>query len=477
LLFNSYQFLVFFPIVCALFFTFRKQARWTLLLASYYFYMCWKPEYLILILVSTLVDYLVALGMPKASKGRRRALLLLSLLTNLGILFFFKYFNFINDSVRQAFDVFGLAYSVPGLDVLLPVGISFYTFQTLSYTIDVYRGARPPEHNLLTFALYVAFFPQLVAGPIERSTHLLPQLREHHGFDYDRVVSGLRLMGWGFVKKVVIADNLAIIVDQVYSQPEAYTGMHLLVATYFFAFQIYCDFSGYSDIAIGCARVLGYDLMENFRRPYLSRSIREFWSRWHISLSTWFRDYLYIPLGGNRVAVPRWYANLMIVFVVSGIWHGANWTFAVWGFLHGTYLVTALMLKGVKERTVAICFPGKLRALHPTFQKLVTFHLVLLAWIFFRANDVSDAFYILTHIPVDLVQTLSLAGLSRYQLLLGVLLIGMLQVVHLGQEHYAIGERLMRLPLPLRWALYLAVLIMIELLGVYGGSQFIYFQF
>ncbi len=477
LLFNSFQFLVFFPIVCVLFFAFRRQAKWTLLLASYYFYMCWKPEYLILILVSTLVDYLVAYRMPEAPKRRKRLLLGLSLLTNLGILFFFTYFNVLNDSVREAFDVFGLTYQLPGLDVLLPVGISFYTFQTLSYTIDVYRGARPPEHNLLTFALYVAFFPQLVAGPIERSTQLLPQLREHHGFDAQRVVSGLRLMLWGFFKKVVIADNLAPIVDQVYGNPGEYNGLHLLIATYFFAYQIYCDFSGYSDIAIGSARVMGYDLMVNFRRPYLARSIREFWSRWHISLSTWFRDYLYIPLGGNRVALPRWYLNLMIVFVVSGFWHGANWTFAVWGFLHGLYLVAALIGKPIKERTVAFFFRGRFARFHPVFQMVVTFHLVLVAWIFFRANDVSDAFYILTHIPLDFPTTLTFAGLSKYELARGVLLIGLLGAVHLGQEHFELERRFTALPMPARWAVYLLGILFIELFGVYGSSQFIYFQF
>jgi len=477
LLFNSFQFLVFFPIVCLLFFSFRKWGRWILLLASYYFYMCWKPEYLILILVSTAVDYFVVLRMDGASSSKRRWWLALSLATNLGILFFFKYFNFLNDSVARAFDIFGIAYAVPGLDILLPVGISFYTFQTLSYTIDVYRGARGPERSLTTFALYVAFFPQLVAGPIERSTHLLPQLAKQSRFDYDRVVDGLRLMIWGFVKKVVIADNLAGIVETVYSQPQNYTGMHLLIATYFFAFQIYCDFSGYSDIAIGAARVLGYDLMENFRRPYFSRSIREFWSRWHISLSTWFRDYVYIPLGGNRVTKQRWYTNLLIVFVVSGIWHGANWTFAVWGLLHGIYLVFALYFANIKSRMSQLFFPGPMRRLLPFVQVFITFHLVLISWVFFRAANLNDALYILTHIPVGLLDTLNLAGLSTYQLKVGVAMICLLLVIHLIQEKVRIRDIIQTWPRPLRWAAYMVTLFFIEAYANYSDTQFLYFQF
>ena len=329
--FNSLEFAVFFPIVVGLYLLTPERFRWTLLLAaSYYFYAAWKAEYLILILVSTLIDYTVALRMEKASNpAKRRSWLIVSLCSNLGILFSFKYFNFFNDSVRTVFDQFNIFYDVPAFEVLLPVGISFYTFQTLSYTIDVYRGQRPAERHIGIFALYVAFFPQLVAGPIERSTRLLPQFFKKVELTYERTVDGLRLMLWGFFKKLVIADRVGAYVDVVYASPDDHSGMTVLIATYFFAFQIFCDFSGYSDIAIGSARILGYDLMDNFRRPYFSKSISEFWRRWHISLSTWFRDYVYIPLGGNRVVKWRWYYNLMVVFVVSGLWHGANWTFVV----------------------------------------------------------------------------------------------------------------------------------------------------
>ena len=280
----------------------------------------------------------------------KRKWLYLSLLTNLGILFGFKYFNFINDNLQQLFDQINVFYNVPAFDVLLPVGISFYTFQTLSYTIDVYNGKTKAQKHLGVFAVFVSFFPQLVAGPIERSHRLLPQFFIKHEFNYDRVRHGLQQMIWGFFKKVVIADRLAIVVDGVYNNLDDYSGLALIVATIFFTFQIYCDFSGYSDIAIGSARVMGFELMDNFKRPYFSKSISEFWKRWHISLSTWFRDYLYIPLGGNKVVKWRWYYNLFITFLVSGFWHGANWTFIAWGALHGIYLITAIILKNPKQQ-------------------------------------------------------------------------------------------------------------------------------
>ncbi len=344
MLFNSLQFLIFFPIVVSIFFLLPQKRRWILLLiASYYFYMCWKVEYIVLIIASTLIDYFVAKKMADLKeKVKRKKWLLISLLSNLGILFGFKYFNFVNANVQALFDNFNIFYGVPAFDVLLPVGISFYTFQTLSYTIDVYNGKTPVQNHLGIFAVYVSFFPQLVAGPIERSRHLLPQFYVEHKFSYDRIKYGLQQMLWGFFKKVVIADRLAIVVDGVYNNLDDYSGISLLIATIFFAFQIYCDFSGYSDIAIGSARVMGFELIDNFKRPYFSKSISEFWRRWHISLSTWFRDYLYIPLGGNRVVKWRWYYNLFITFLVSGFWHGANWTFLVWGGLHGAYLIIAI---------------------------------------------------------------------------------------------------------------------------------------
>jgi len=317
--FNSIEFLVFFFIVVVFYFSIPYRFRWILLLAaSYYFYMCWRPEYIILIIASTLVDYIAGLKMGGIeSKPRRKKYLIISLMINLGLLFSFKYFNFFNDSLRILFSRYNMLYRVPSFNILLPVGISFYTFQTLSYTIDVYRGERRPERHLGIFALYVAFFPQLVSGPIERSKRLLPQFYKRFDFDYKRLTHGLRLMLWGFFQKVVIADRLAIVVDHVYNNPSEHTSTAFIIATYFFAFQIYCDFAGYTDIARGAAKILGYELMLNFQRPYFAKSIRDFWRRWHISLTSWFRDYLYIPLGGNRVVKWRWYYNLFIVFFIS----------------------------------------------------------------------------------------------------------------------------------------------------------------
>ena len=351
MLFNSLEFIIFFPIVVAAYFALKPKYRWILLLlASYYFYMAWNYKYIVLILISTTIDYFAGINIHRSNNPRtRKALLLVSLVANLGLLFFFKYFNFFGDSINYLFDKINIFYNIPAYHYLLPVGISFYTFQTMSYTIDIYNGKQEPERHFGRFALFVSFFPQLVAGPIERSVNLLPQFRKHYDFDYERVKNGILLMVWGFFKKVVIADRLAEYVNMVYNHPHDFGGLHNMIATFFFSFQIYCDFSGYSDIAIGSAMIMGYTLMTNFRRPYFSMSIREFWQRWHISLSTWFRDYVYIPLGGNRVVKWRWYYNLFITFLVSGLWHGAEWTFVIWGALHGFYLIFAIWTTKLRE--------------------------------------------------------------------------------------------------------------------------------
>jgi D-alanyl-lipoteichoic acid acyltransferase DltB (MBOAT superfamily) len=489
MLFNSLEYLIFFPIVVAAYFALPHRFRWFLLLgASYYFYMCWKPEYVILIVVSTLVDYWAArrMGRQDSSRGRRKYLIL-SLVANLGLLFSFKYFNFFNESIRAWCDSANIFYGVPAFDVLLPVGISFYTFQTLSYTIDVYRGKRDPERHLGVFAVYVSFFPQLVAGPIERSTRLLPQFFEKQTFEYQRAVDGLRLMLWGFFKKIVIADRLAVYVNQVYNNPEDFSGPTLLLATYFFAFQIYCDFSGYSEIAIGSARVMGYELMENFRRPYFAKSISEFWRRWHISLSTWFRDYLYFSLGGNRVMRWRWYYNLIVVFVLSGLWHGANWTFLVWGGLHGGYMILSHVSQRLRTRLSAWSRLDR----HPTLQKwfrvTVTFHLVLLAWVFFRANSLGDALTVLwnivtmdlKHLAYRLTTGFYANDLARgwFDLGLAAGLITLLLVIELYQRRPDRSTVLAARPAWFRWAVYYAALMGIILFGVYEHAAFIYFQF
>ncbi|HEO69748.1 MAG TPA: MBOAT family protein [Candidatus Hydrogenedentes bacterium] len=477
MLFNSLHYVLFLPVVVAAYFALPQRLRTAFLLAaSYYFYMCWKLEYIVLILASTLIDYCAGIVMGRITDpSARRACVSVSIGANLLLLFSFKYFNFFNDAVRAAFDQVNIAYHIPALNVLLPVGISFYTFQSLSYTIDVYRGKREPERNLLTFALYVAFFPQLVAGPIERSTRLMPQFKRRNRFDPERVRDGLLLMGWGYFKKLVIADRLVLYVDAVYGAPGEYAAPTLLLATYFFAFQIYCDFSGYSDIAIGTARVLGYDLMSNFRRPYFSASMRDFWRRWHISLSTWFRDYLYIPLGGNRVSAWRRYGNVLIVFLLSGLWHGADWTFLLWGLLHGLLFVASLATHPLRQR-----IGGESGGLRRGFAVLVTFHLVTLLWVFFRADSLADALAILDGLLVHprLDASAVFEPLGGIEMLVAACSLGLLAAVSLVQERgVSIRAWLHTQPLWARWAAYYALAFGVLLLGRFDARQFVYFQF
>lgn len=492
MLFNSTEFLIFFPVVVTLYFLTPANRRWIiLLLASYYFYMSWKPAYTLILVFSTLIDYFCGRAMgryPDEAKHKRKPFLYISLLSNLGILGLFKYYNFFNDSARQLAEGLNMHYAAPAFELLLPMGISFYTFQTMSYSIDVYHGHIKPEKHLGIFALFVTFFPQLVAGPIERAGNLIGQLRTSHNFDYARIVAGLRRMAWGFFKKIVIADNLALMVNQVYNNPTDYEGITLILATVFFAFQIYCDFSGYSDIAIGAAQVMGYNLMENFRRPYFSKSISEFWSRWHISLSSWFRDYLYIPLGGNRVVKWRWYYNLFITFLVSGLWHGANWTFIVWGALHGFYLIFAIVT--AKQRNALANAIGLTS--HPVLYKwvqvLTVFVLVCFSWIFFRANSVADAFYIIQYSFSGLGNISQVfAGINLEHLLfmeqgakvfiVSVIAIVLMELVHLVQRRGSVSALLMQRPAVVRWSVYYIALIAVLLFGQFGHQEFIYFQF
>ena len=397
MLFNSAEFLVFFPLVVAAFFLLPARGRvYWLLAASYYFYASWRLEYLLLIIGSTIVDYWAAQRMAASSnRSVRRGWLYVSLAFNLGMLAVFKYANFLGENLQLAFDQFNIMAELPNWDLVLPVGISFYTFQTLAYTLDVYHGRLQPERSLPHFALYVAFFPQLVAGPIERAGRLLPQFRQQMSFDAGRIIGGVQQIIWGLFKKLVIADRLSVYVGQVYGNYEVADGPALWLATFFFALQIYCDFSGYSDIAIGAARVMGYDLMDNFRLPYLSRSPREFWARWHISLSTWFRDYVYIPLGGNRVQSGRWLINIVLVFALSGLWHGASWNFVIWGLAHAALLIGSLLLAKSWHKAV-----GKGRGVQ-LVNWLGTFLAVLLLWVFFRAESLEQS----THILGDMLST------------------------------------------------------------------------
>ncbi|WP_162051925.1 MBOAT family O-acyltransferase [Pontibacter pamirensis] len=494
MLFNSFEFLVFFPTVFLLYFLLPYRFRWVLLLiASYIFYMFWRIDYTIIIIISTLIDYGCGRMMdryPDEERGKRKYWLWLSLLSNLGILFTFKYYNFFSSAAEDLANLLGVSYAAPAFQLLLPMGISFYTFQTMSYSIDVYYGRTKAERHLGIFALFVTFFPQLVAGPIERAENLLNQLKQKHDFEYQRVTNGLRLMAWGLFKKMVIADRLAPMVNEVYSTPEEYAGIPLILATVFFAFQIYCDFSGYSDIAIGSANVMGFKLMENFRTPYHARSIKEFWGRWHISLSTWFRDYLYIPLGGNRVLKWRWYYNIFITFVVSGLWHGANWTFIVWGALHGVYLVFAEVSREQRNSLVETLGLKRLPWLHKALQVGTTFSLVCLAWVFFRANTINDAWYISTHMLSGLSESVNVItynidglrtewlylGQSLPKLLAAFFVIGILELVQLQQKSKGLQLMFSHNPL-IRWSGYYILVALIIFMGVFGQNEFIYFQF
>jgi D-alanyl-lipoteichoic acid acyltransferase DltB (MBOAT superfamily) len=481
MLFNSVEFLIFFPIVVVVYFLLPFRVRWLFLLAaSYFFYMSWEPEYIILLIFSTLVGYFTALGMSRTSDDRRRkTIMIVGVIAGLSVLFFFKYFNFFTQSLQSLFNLLNIDIAMPIISVILPIGISFYTFHTLNYIFEVYWRREPVETHAGKLGLFVAFFPLLVAGPIERSQRLLPQISTKHHVDYIRITDGLKLMAWGFFKKLVIADRLAVPVNTVYNDPTAYTGIPLIVATFMFAIQIYCDFSGYTDIAIGAAKVMGFDLMTNFRRPYFSSSISEFWRRWHISLSSWFRDYLYIPLGGNRVKLPRMYFNIMIVFLVSGLWHGASWTFVIWGGLHGLYLVGALVLGSLSAKYLAGKFNPKYTAYFSRLKIPITFGLVLIAWVFFRANSLPDAIYILTHmfsgIELRGGYGLNLGGVYEVGLILASLII--LFVVDFMQEKGYSLRNLNTKPLVFRWVVYYALVFSILLFGKLGSTEFIYFQF
>ncbi len=362
-----------------------------MLLASCYFYMAFIPVYILILAGTIIIDYCAGILIENAAPKKRKLYLLLSIVANIGVLAVFKYYNFFIENINA---VAG-SVQLPLLGILLPIGLSFHTFQALSYTIEVYRGNQKAERHFGIYALYVMFYPQLVAGPIERPQNLLHQFHDRHVFSQNNFFIGFKMMLWGMFKKVVIADRLAIFVNQVYDSPSDFNGSMIFLATIFFAVQIYCDFSGYSSIAIGAARTMGFKLMTNFETPYRAKNINEFWKRWHISLSTWFKDYLYISLGGNRVSVPRWYLNLFLVFLISGFWHGANWTFIIWGALHGFYLVFAMATKNIKNSIIKKIRLTKNSSINTAFQITTTFLLVSFAWIFFRAKNVSDAFYLI----------------------------------------------------------------------------------
>ena len=488
MLFNSLDFLIFFALTAIAFFSIPERFRWALLLlASYVFYMSWEPAYTVLLAALTLFNYYAALRIARAHAVReKKTVLILSLLSNGGLLFLFKYLSFFSLSFQTLCRSLDIAVAIPVVSLALPVGISFYTLKIMNYTIDVYRGKVEPERRLGFFALYAAFFPQLIAGPIDRAAKLLPQFHEKTGFDYPRVRDGLALMLWGFFQKMVIADNLAVMVDKVYNNPALHGAPVLALASLLFTFQIYCDFSGYSDIAIGAARVFGYKSMQNFDRPYFSASIPEFWRRWHISLSTWFRDYLYIPLGGNRGSLPRWYMNLMIVFLVSGLWHGANWTFVAWGAIHGCFYVFSTLTLGVRERIAALTGLTRVPSVHKWLRVAITFCLVTFAWIFFRAPTLSHGVTIVERLVTGWGGTFGHDGARAlvafiranfFEFSVGVVSVALMETVHLVQDRAKAREMFRSGPAWIRWPLYYGLIAAVLLFGSFGSRQFIYFQF
>jgi D-alanyl-lipoteichoic acid acyltransferase DltB (MBOAT superfamily) len=479
MLFNSIQFAIFFPVVVALYFLSPRQWRVGLLLvASCFFYMAFIPAYILILFVTILIDYVAGIYIEKVEGPKKRALLLVSIISTCVVLFVFKYLAFFTGSFEGLAGLFGWHVPHYVVKIILPIGLSFHTFQSLSYVVEVYRGKQRAERDFIVYATYVMFFPQLVAGPIERPQNLLHQFREWHGFDYDNVTAGLKRMAWGFFKKLVVADRLALYVNDVYAAPRDYNGLQLTIATFFFAYQIYCDFSGYSDIALGAAQILGFRLMENFRTPYYSLSISEFWHRWHISLSTWFKDYVYIPLGGSRVNKSRHIINLLITFGVSGLWHGANWTYVWWGLLNGFYLVVGSLTKGWRNRLFGAVGLHEQTTVRKAMMLVSTFVLTCFAWIAFRAHNMDDAIYVATH----LFTGWDLTAIKTPQFLLRQMpvAIGSMAVLEIGQllaKSQSPFIVLRRMPISVRWAAYAGFAILVLMFGIYQNRQFIYFQF
>jgi D-alanyl-lipoteichoic acid acyltransferase DltB (MBOAT superfamily) len=481
MLFNSLDFLIFLPVVFILYwFVFNKNFHNQNLLiavASYVFYGWWDWRFLSLILFSSIIDYSIGLKLAKTSEHKKRKLLLwISIIANLGFLGFFKYYNFFAENFANAFSIAGYHFDSYSLSIVLPVGISFYTFQTLSYTIDVYRKKMTPTNNFIQFTAFVSFFPQLVAGPIERATHLLPQFSKERKFNFEEATDGLKQILWGFFKKMVIADNCAYYVNMIFQDSQDYSGSTLFLGAVFFTFQIYCDFSGYSDIAIGTARLFGFDLMKNFAFPYFSRDIAEFWRRWHISLSTWFRDYLYIPLGGSRGGLWMKIRNTFIIFIVSGFWHGANWTFVIWGALNAVYFLPLLLTKNNRNNMEIVALNRSLPPFKEFLKIGLTFLLTLIAWVFFRAEDLTHAIQYLNG-----MFSASLFTIPSFKASISlVLLITFFILIEwFGRRNdYAIQLlKIHFLPRTFRWGFYGFIIFLIGMFMYADKTSFIYFQF
>ena len=502
--FNSVNFLVFFPIVAILYYVIPENKKFNLknvwlLIASYYFYMSWNPRYVVLILISTITTFFCGILMDRVNnnnlsdnKKRRNkiTILIASLAVNLGILFIFKYGDFALQNINAVLGKLNIIWNKPKVDLLLPVGISFYTFQAIGYTIDVYRDEIPAEKNFIQYALFVSFFPQLVAGPIERSGNLLAQLDKKHSFDLLVIREGLLTMLWGFFMKLVIADRACLYVDYVYNDYGNYTGWYLIVATILFGIQIYCDFNGYTMIARGAAKVMGFNLMENFDAPYLSTTVSEFWRKWHISLTSWFRDYLYIPLGGNRKGTIRKYINILIVFSLSGLWHGANWTYVIWGMLNGIYQVVGKVLTPIRTRITG-CLRLNVDSLgHRLAKTAITFCLVDFSWMFFRAGTLKDS----VGIAKNMIKTNNIwilfdhesifkCGLDRYDFGILLFAVFILLVADICKVN-RIGimkDILLKQDLWFRWMIYIVTFLFVLIFGIWGSgytnTAFLYFQF
>lgn len=490
MLFNSFDFLIFFIVVTIIFYVLPHKWRWShLLAASCFFYMFFKPEYILILAFTIIIDYFAGIWIEKTSgEKKRRQFLILSLIANIGVLAIFKYYNFINDHITGLAKLFGYTNQLPYLAIILPIGLSFHTFQAMSYTIEVYRGNHKAEHHFGIYALYVMFYPQLVAGPIERPQNILYQFHEVKEFNYENLYSGLKRIVWGLFKKVVIADRLALMVDYVYHDPSGWHGGVILLTIILFGIQIYCDFSGYSDIAVGTAKVMGYDLLENFNFPFRSKNITEFWRRWHISLSTWFNDYLFTPMVINR----RDWGNagivfaLFITFSISGLWHGAGWTFIIFGMLHGLAVIFEFLTKK-RRKKIAKKMPA---TLYNNVSMVLTFCYACLTWIFFRSSNLSQAWYMIKNLfisnpsgkyfsfGIDSIHGLpsTYLGLPLWQFLLSLCLIPFLffseWLISFKDVH-----RFNSMPLYIKWTVYYLIVFSIIVFGVFNTKQFIYFQF
>jgi alginate O-acetyltransferase complex protein AlgI len=479
MLFNSIEFALFFPLVCGLYFSLPSRGRTPLLLlASCVFYMAFVPAYILILGITIVIDYFAGIYIERLTGRRRTAVLVVSIVATCVVLFVFKYFDFFTRSFVGLAVMVGWQLTNPSLEIILPIGLSFHTFQSLSYVVEVYRGHQRAERDFTTYATFVMFFPQLVAGPIERPQNLLGQFWDFHAFDYLRVVSGLKRMAWGFFKKLVVADRLALYVNDVYAAPQNHNGLQLTIATIFFAYQIYCDFSGYSDIAIGSARVLGFKLMENFDRPYHSRSVAEFWRRWHISLSTWFRDYVYVPLGGSRVGPIRRIRNILLTFGISGLWHGANWTYVLWGLLNGVYLIIGWYTQPIVARIYSALQVRENSVVRHGIAILCTFTLTCAAWVLFRAQSLNDAWYIVTHWTTNWdLSSIKTENFHLKHFPPAFAAIVALEAIQAINYRVPLGDRISALPTLIRWPVYASFTFIVILFGVFRSSQFIYFQF